>query len=344
MALKYQDQVGQQPDWANVVTNVAMIDTPKLAWLPAGPAIVSTERHYQAETYRNPGRNSHPDGVEVGNEQSAGETRKELRSVIQYSTKKASVTTLSQNVGNVAGVNDELGREIRKQTKELSRDIEAAISSAQECRIGVSGTTGYLTRGIPNWIQRSAQSLYPVDSSLYPSAAQIDTTATASLTEDVVLNILQGIGSTIRGTTTHTAFVAPGLQRAFNNMPMFIPSSGTTINAGAYPSPVRGGAFDRGIVRYVSPFGAVDLVLDYNNYALDSNGALQTGTTYNTHSGLFLHQDRWEFSWGSMNGGSGQPKWVENPYGGGKRSAFCESVWMLTCLNPAAEAKYAPAS
>jgi hypothetical protein len=344
MALKYSDQVGQQEDWANVITNVAMVDTPKLAWLPEGPNIISTERLYQAETYRPPSRNSHADGVPVGGEQSAGETRKELRSVIQYSTKRAGVTVLQQGFGNVAGVEDELGREIRKQTKELSKDIEAAISSAQECRVGVSGTTGYMTRGIPNWIQASPQAVYPVDSSLYPSAAQISTTATASLTEDVILNILQGMGTTTRDKQTITAFIGPTLQRIINNWPMFVPSSGSTINGGAYPSAVRGGAFDRGIVRYISPFGPVDLVLDYNNYALDSNGVAQSGTTYNTHSAFFLHQDKWQFSWGSMNGGSGKPKWVESGYEGGKRSAFCESVWMLTCLNPQGEGKYAPAS
>lgn len=344
MSLQYSAQVGQQDDWANVITNVAMIDTPKLAWLPEGPNLISTERQYQAETYRSPGRNSHADGVPVGGEQSAGETRKELRSVIQYSTKRAGVTVLQQGFGNVAGVEDELGREIRKQTKELSKDIEAAIGSAQECRVGVSGTTGYMTRGIPNWIQASAQGTYPVDSTLYPAAAQISTTATGSLTEDVILNILQGMGTTTRDKQAITAFIGPTLQRVINSWPMFIPSAGATINGGAYPSAVRGGAFDRGIVRYISPFGPVDLVLDYNNYALDSNGVAQSGTTYNTHSAFFLHQDKWQFSWGSMNGGSGKPKWLESAYEGGKRSAFCESVWMLTCLNPQGEGKYAPAS
>jgi hypothetical protein len=344
MSVKYSDQVGQQIDWSNLVTNVAMVDTPKMAWLPTGKALVSMERRYQAETYRNPGRNSHPDGVPVGGELSAGETRKELRSVAQYSSKRAGVTVLTQEYGNQAGVADELGAEIRKVTKEFSREVEAAIGSAQECRVGVTGTTGYLTRGIPNWIQASAQSVYPVDSTLYPASAQISTTATASLTEDVVLGILQGIGTTTRDKQTVTAFIGPTLQRVINTWPLWTPASGSTINGGAYPNPVRGGAFDKGIVRYVSPFCTVDLVMDYNNYALDSNGVLQTGTTYNSHSAFFLHQDKWEFNWGTMNGGSGQPKWMESAYEGGKRSAFMESVWMLTCKTPAGEGKYAPAT
>lgn len=333
MALPFANVVGVQQDWANVVTNVQMVDTPFLGWLPVGKAPVQPERLYQADTYRSPTENSHPDGKPVAGAKSAGENRKSLRSVIQYMTKAANVTKLTQDYGNQAGVADELAREITNQTKELSKDIECAFLSAQECRVGTS-TAGYKTRGVPNWIQASAQSVYPVDSTLYPAAAQIDTTATASLTEDVVLNIMQGIGTTTRSTNAVTAFIAPNLQRAFNNFPMFVPSTASTVNAGAYPFPIRGGVLDRGITRYLTPFGPLDLVLSYNNYALDSTA------TYKTHSGLFLHQDKWEVAWGT----GGMPKWVQKPYEGGQYEAFCEAIIMLTCWNPKGEAKYAPAT
>lgn len=333
MALPFANVVGVQQDWANVVTNVQMVDTPFLGWLPVGKAPVQPERLYQADAYRTPAENSHTDGKPVAGAKSAGENRKQLRSVIQYMTKAANVTKLTQDYGNQAGVADELAREITNQTKELSKDIECAFLSAQECRVGTS-TVGYKTRGVPNWIQASAQSVYPVDSTLYPSTAQIDTTATASLTEDVVLNIMQGIGTTTRSTNAVTAFIAPNLQRAFNNFPMFVPSTASTINAGAYPYPIRGGVLDRGITRYLTPFGPLDLVLSYNNYALD------TTATYKTHSGLFLHQDKWEVAWGQ----GGMPKWVQKPYEGGQYEAFCEAIIMLTCWNPKGEAKYAPAT
>ena len=335
MALKFEDVIGVQQDWANVVTNVQMVDTPFLGWLPVGKAPVQPERLYQADKFRDPAPNSHADGTPVDGAKSAGENRKSLRSIIQYLSKAANVTKLTQDYGNQAGVADELAREITTQTKELSKDIECAFLSAQECRVGVSGTSGYMTRGVPNWVQASAQSVYPVDSSLYPSTAQLDTTATASLTEDVVLNIMQGIGTTTRGTAPVTAFVAPNLQRAFNNFPMFTPSTASTVNAGAYPSPLRGGVLDRGITRYVTPFGPLDLVLSFNNYAFT------TGTsTLKTHSAFFLHQDKWEVAWGQ----GGMPKWVQKPYEGGQYEAFCEAVLMLTCWNPKGEAKYAPAS
>lgn len=337
--LPYAQTVGKKEDWANVVTNVQMINTPFMAWLPLGKQPAQAEYLYQAESYKNPGRNSHPDGVNVTGATSAGDQRVQLRSLIQYFTKAADVTKLAQDYGNNAAVADELATEIRKQTKELSNDMEAACLSPQECRIGVSGTVGYMWRGFPNWVQASAQAVYPVDSSQYPASTQISTTATASLTEDVVLNILQGIGQTTQSNETVTAFCGPNARRAFNNFPMFIPSSGTTINGGAYKREVRGGAFDRGIVRYVTPFGfEVDLVTSWRNYILDSNGNYQTGTTYNNYSMLFAHQSKWEFRWGN------KPTWTQKPYAGGKYEAFCEAIAQLVCWTPKGEGIYAPAS
>jgi hypothetical protein len=113
-----------------------------------------------------------------------------------------------------------------------------------------------------------------------------------------------------------------------------VASSGTTINAGAYPSEIRGGILDRGIKRYASPFGDVDLMLSYNNHTLDATA------TYKTHSTFFLHQDMWEVAWS----GGGMPKWMQKPYAGGLYEAFFETILMLTCFNPKGEGKWEPAT
>jgi len=303
---------------------------PLLAWLPIGKNPVQAERLYQADTYETPEENAHADGVTVTNMKSAGRNRVQMRSLIQYSTKAAGVTKLTQDYGNQAGVSDELGAEIAKQTKELSRDMEAACLSAQECVVGVSGTTGYKTRGIPNWIQTSAQSQYPVDSAARPPADSVSTTGYGSLSEDIVLNILESIAKTKRSSQTVTAFVGPKLKRLVNNFPMFLPSTAATTNNGSVVNSLRGNVYDRIIDRYNSDFGIIDFIISYNNYALGATDALKT------HSGLFLHQDMWELAWGD------KPNWVQKPYEGGKMEAFCEAIWMLTCWSPKAEGKYAP--
>jgi hypothetical protein len=328
--------VGKQEDWAQVVTNVAMVDTPFLGWLPVGKAPVAVERLYQADSYDPPAENSHPDGMTVIGAKSAGRNRVQLRSLIQYMTKMADVTKLTQELGNVAGVADELGDAITKETKELSKDIEAWMLSPQECRIGVTGITGYKSRGVPNWIQTGAQAVYPVDSSVRPPAASVDATATGSLTEDVVLNILQSIGQTTRSSRQMTAFVGPNGQRCFDNFPIFLPSTVATVNGGAYPSPIRGGAIDRMIKRYASPFGPLDLMLSYNNYALPAVAGVPNAATLVTHSFFILHQDMWEVAWHT------KPQWYRKAYEGGLYEAFCEAILMLTCWNPKGEGKYAP--
>lgn len=335
--LELQSVVGRQDDWANMVTNVQMVDTPCLAWLPVGKEIVAQERLYQGEVYDDPAENSHPDGKPVTGAKSAGRNRAALKSVIQYSTKAADVSKLTQDFGNQAAPRDELAHDIANQTKEFSKDMEAAILSIQNERIGVTGTVGFKTRGIPRWVQTDATghvSGYETPTALRPAAAQIGTTATGSLTEDVILNILQGIGTKTRSKETMTCFIGPTGKRAFNNFPMFVPSTASTVNAGAYPRAVRGGAFDRGINRYETDFGPVDLVLSYNNHAIDAT----TVATYQTHSAYFLHQSKWEVAWGA------KPKWMQKPYEGGMYEAFMEAIWMLTCWNPAGEGAWKPAS
>lgn len=342
MSLKYADVIGKKEEWANSITNALdLTNNPFMAWLPMGDKPAQARYDYQAEAYKAPKRNSHPNNSPVIGAGSAGDDRVQLSALIQYSTADASVGKLQQEYGNNAAIpsNGELAREITKQTTELRNDLENAMLSAQECRVGVDKTVGYLTRGVPNWIATSAQTVLPVDSSQFPSSAQIDTTATASLTEDIVLNMMQGVGTVTQSNETVTCFTGPGGRRAYNNFPMFVPSTASTVNSGAYPSPVRGSAFDRGISRYITPFGfPIDLVTSWKNYGLDSNGVAQTGTTYNSHSMLFLHQSKWEFRWGD------KPQWMERPYVGGMRSAFCETIWQLICWTPRGEAKYAPAT
>lgn len=330
--IRYDAVVGKKEDWANVVTNVVMIDTPVMGWLPGGPDIAQMEHLYQAESYKAPVLNAHVDGVPVTGATGAGDQRVALRSLAQYGTKAANVSMLTQDLGNQAGVDDELGHEIAKQTKEFSRDTEANVLSTQECQVGVTKTAAYKTRSIINWVQNGAQATFPVDQAVRTSATSISTTATANLTEDVVLNILQSIGTATRSTEAMTCFCGPSAQRVWDNFPIFQPNSNVTTNQGAYPQPMRGGAIDRVIKTYNSPFGSVSLVMSYNNYALDAAPA----ATLITHSMLFLHQRMWSFSWFK------KPTWMRKTYEGGQYEAFMEAVWRIECLNPFGEGRYSP--
>lgn len=344
--IAYPNIVGKQEDWANVITNVEMVDTPFLDWLRQDEKLASVEENYQAEQFDAPEENAHVDGKPVTKFKSAGDGRGRLKSYIQYYTKGASVTRLHQDLGNIAGVEDELARDILKRTKEMSRDMEASFLDDGESAED-NGATGYKTRGVGKWIQATAQSHAPVPADFLTPSASIDTTASASLTETIVLDILASMGGVTKSREPITCFTGHKTKRAFNNMPLFTP--GSTLLAGTptgatgvvYTKDLKGRAIDRLMERYNSDYGPVDLVLSWYNAALTGSATVQSLRAY------FLHQSRWAMAWGAQgNGGAanGKPTWFRKEYQGGSYEAFCEAIAMLKCLNPKGEGKYAPAS
>jgi hypothetical protein len=342
--ISYKQIVGNQEDWANIVTNVEMIATPFLDWLPVSDKIENVEKSYQAEVYRRPRENSHTDGTPVTGFDSAGDSRARLRALCQYFVATSSVTRLHQDVSDIDAITDELSNDILKRTKELSTDMEAAFLEDDDCRED-NGVQGYKTRGVGSWIQTGAQSLYPVPAAFRPPTASVSATATGSLTENTVLDILASMGEVTKSKEPITAFVGHKSKRAFNNMPLFTPSS--TLVGGSptgatgvvHTKPLKDRAIDRTIERYNSDFGPVDLVMSWYQLALGGNDIEKAFACY------FLHQSRWSMAWGpgaSKGAASGKPTWFRKEYEGGSYEAFCESIAMLICLNPKGEAKYQP--
>lgn len=342
--INYSQIVGKQEDWANIVTNVQMINTPFLDWLPVGEQIENVEKLYQAEQYRQPRQNSHVDGKPVTGYDSAGDGRAMIRALCQYFVATSSVTRLHQDVSNIAGIADELANDMVKRTKELSTDMEAVFLGAEDCRED-NGVQGYKTRGVGSWVQTGAQSLHPVHETFRPPTASVSTTATGSLTENTVLDILGSMGSVTKNKEVITAFMGPLAKRAFNNMPLFTPAS--TLVGGSptgstgvvYTKPLKDRAIDRTIERYNSDFGPVDLVLSWYQRNLDGSDLQKN------YESFFLHQSMWGMSWGPGSGkgaASGKPTWFKKEYVGGAYEAFCESIAMLMCKNPKGEGKWAP--
>lgn len=342
--LGYTSIVGNQEDWANMITNVEMAETPFLDWLPVGDQPVNVLYNYQAEKYDDPVDNAHIDGKPVVGFQSAGDGRAGLKALIQYFIKTTSVTRLHQDVSNIAGVEDELARDMVKRTKELARDIEVAFLEDNDHQED-TGSQGYKTRGVGSWVSSSAQTLYPVNSNFRPPSASISTTASSSLTETVILDILESMGGVTKSKTPITAFIGQKAKRAFNNIPLFTPGSvlvgGSPTGASGVVYNKNGKTIDRVFERYMTDFGPVDVPgISWYNVFLTGSATARAYRTY------FLHQNMWELRWGPGANGSGaksgKPTWFRKEYQGGAYEAFCETLAMLVCKNPKGEGKYAP--
>lgn len=333
--LNYNSVVGSKEVWAGVITNVDMGDTPIIDWLPETSRPKATVFHYQADEYADPEENSAVDGRPVTGFAAAGEGREELVAYSHNLKKTASVTRLHQDFTDIDGITNELSREITKKTKELGRDLEAHLGDDIECRADNS-IVGFKTRSIGDWIQATAQTTEPVPAAFRPPAASIDATATGSWTEQIVLNVLESMGSVNKTKQPITAFCGFKAKRAFNNLPLFTPAStligGTPTVGGYFQKSLQGRAVERLIERYVSDFGPVDLIPTW--WLMYFTG----GSYYPGYTTYFMHQPMWAWSWQQ------KPEWRTKPYQGGAQEAFCEALGMLVCWNPQGEGKMAPAS
>lgn len=335
--INYGNIVGNQEDWADMITNVEAESLPFLSWLPVGEKPVNSLHDYQADEYRDPVVNSHVDGRPVTGFQSAGATRGNLKALIQYATKAAAVTMLHQDVSNIAGVDDELAREIDKSNYELSTDIESAFLGNDEGRED-DGANGYKTRGVDEWIESSAQSLHPVPEAFRTPSAQILTTATAAITENDFIDLFREMGTTCKAAKPISGFLAPRAKQVFNRMPYFTPAS---VLIGGTPTGATGVTFQKGDTnqvgnvaeRYLTDYGVVDLRISWRNRQFATAGSVERNYT-----SFFLHRDRWSLGWNK------KPNWRRKEYQGGAYEAFCEAVFMLVCSNPKGEGKWRPAA
>jgi hypothetical protein len=327
--LTYENLVGNQEDWAEYITNVEMRETPFIDWLSVDKNdITNVLYQYQAEAYAAVGENSHVDGEPWKTFSSVGDGRGVLKSLIQWFDKTGSISKLSEDVTNIAGIADQMAREIPKKMKEMASDMEANFCEDWDGRED-NKVVGYKTRGVGSWIQVAAQTLYPVPSSFRTPTASISSTASASLTENTVRDILQSIAQTTKSKSALSLFCGPGLKRKFSDFQLYIPSSASTQATGVvFNSPM--GEINRAVDRYNSDFGPVDLILSYWLAAVNGSATVQS------YRGYFLHQDKWKVRWKQ------KPKVYNPEFKGGSYEFAMDAILMLVCLNPLGEGKYAP--
>lgn len=330
--LGIENLVGNQEDWANYITNVEVRETPFMAWLEMDKnPVKATEYSYQAEKWRTPRDNKHIDGRPWTGFQSVGEGRARLRSLIQWFDVTGSISKLSEDVTDIAGIADQLAREIPKSLKEMRQDMEVAFLEDNDHVIGETQQSAFETRGVGEWVKATAQTLYPVDENFRPPSASIDATASGSLTENIIRNILQSMQRQTKAQSTITGFVGDSLKKAFSDFQLYIPSSVSTQASGTtFQQSGTSKAITRAVDVYHSDFGRLELELNY--WLINLSGS----ATAQAFRGYFLHRPMWKMRWKQ------KPQVYKPEFKGGSFEFAADCIAMLVCLNPKAEGKYAP--
>ena len=213
------NQVGIRQDLSDLIAVVDAKTCPVVSTAKKGSEPINPLTQWQADAFATTGV---PSGVLSNTDISSSDfidnaaNRAILSARVQKFREVPSVDDLAQNISEVAGIGKkrEMAKAVTKSLEQIKRSMEAAFCSDQESQ-EQSGSDAYLTRGLGKWIQNGAQTDLPVAAAYRTPTASVNTTATASLTEANVQDVLQSIYEQTGKVSTYSLICGPNLKRAF---------------------------------------------------------------------------------------------------------------------------------
>lgn len=213
-------QTGIRQDLSDLIAVVDAKSCPVVSMAKKGAEPINPLTQWQADAFGAPtlaGVLSTSD-VSASDFEDQAANRVLLSARIQKFRRVPSVDDLAQHVSEVAGIGKkkEMARAVSKSLEMLKRDMEATFCSDQEGR-EQSGSNAYLTRGLGRWIQNGAQSDLPVNVNYRTPTGSLNATATASLTENNIQDMLQSIYAQTGKVSTYSLVCGPTLKRQFTS-------------------------------------------------------------------------------------------------------------------------------
>jgi hypothetical protein len=217
--LTINDQIskGLREDLSDLIAVVDAKSKPLLALAKKGAELVNPDVHsWQADGYNTPSFDGVLSSDDVSTYDSPAAQRAKLSGRCQKFRRSIMVDDFAANISDVAGVGrkKEMARGAAKSIEEIGRDIEAAFCSDRDSQ-QQSGSNPYRTRGLGSWIASAAQSDLPVDSNYRTPTGSITSTATDSITEGSIQNLLQSIYEQTGTVKNLVLLCGPTLKRRF---------------------------------------------------------------------------------------------------------------------------------
>ena len=220
-ATSITSQTGIRQDLSDLIAVVDAKSCPVISMAKKGAEPINPLTQWQADAFNAA---TVPAGVLSSSDVSSSDfvdnaaNRVLLSARIQKFREVPSVDDLAQHVSEVAGIGKkkEMARAVSKSLEQLKRSMEAAFCSDQE-GVEQSGSTPYKTRGLGKWIQNGAQSDLPVNAAYRTPTASINTTVTASLTENNIQDMLQSLYEQTGKSQTYSLVCGPALKRQFTS-------------------------------------------------------------------------------------------------------------------------------
>lgn len=326
--------VGDREDLQNWLTILEPEDTPKLSSFAKTPAPTNRLQEWQADTLANVSFGGVLEGNDVSAFNNESANRGRFGNYIQKFRQPWMVSD-EQEASDVAGVSSEVANSKTKAAREVKRSIEAAIGSDNEMQAD-TGIVPYKTRGLGKWIQATAQSVNPVPTKFLTPSANIDATATASLTEATFNGVFQSIFTQNGGRRAYDLFAGPNLVTSVNTFQRATGASGTTKTYMVTQAAEKN-RIDLNVSVYAGSFHTVTIIPDMFNGLLDG-AAVTTTTNQQLARGYVIDQNL--VGVGYMIGLNS----VELENQGGGRRGFVAATLALVVKNPKGLGKFAATS
>lgn len=324
---------GDREDLTDFLTILEPEDCPKTSTFAKTSKVFNTYQTWQADTLANVDFSGVLEGADVSAFNNESANRARFGNYVQMFRRPWMVSRL-QEASDPAGISSEVAQSKIKAMREIKRSFEAAVGSDNDMQAD-NGVVPWKTRGLGSWIKATAQTTNPVPTAFLTPTGNIDTTATASLTESVFNDVFQSIFQQNGGRRNYTLFAGPNLKRAISK---FQRQEGTTT-AKSYmvTQDATDHRVDLNVTFYDGDFHTVAIVPDLFNGLLD--GAAVTSTT-NQQKARGYVIDPMLVGVGYMIGVESEE--LEDQ--GGGRRGFVSATLLLMCKNPKGLGKFAGAS
>jgi hypothetical protein len=324
--------VGNREDLLDVLTVVDAKNTPISSSVAKTGADITNPSVYSylADSYNTPSTDGVVDSADVSEFSDATANRVLLSARAQKMRRTVRVSDFQANLADVAAIGrkKEFARATAKALTELKRDIEATISSDNDSVEG-SGSVAYKTRGLGSWIASGAQSDLPVPASQRTPSASLNNTATASLTETNLQNVLQSIYEQTGSQDRLILVAGPSLKKAITNFTRFTVNS--TSNVFNLRQTAQAASSDRlisNISFYEGDFSTVEIVTSLFLAANASTDAEKYARGY------VMSPDHLMLRYGR------RPRFQELEDAGGGPRGLVDTIVSLAVMSPKAMAKF----
>ncbi len=326
---------GIHEDLSDALVLIEPGDTPIFSMCRKGKEPANPLFQWPADKYDDPSTAGVLAGDDVSSFSDEHANRELLSGRIQKIRRAFKVDDLVENVADLAGVGKKqaFNKAAAKAMVECKIDIESVLGSDNDSQ-AQSGSDPYKTRGLGSWISSSAQSdrATAVPAAFRTPSASINTTATGSLTETNVTDVLESMYGVVKRRKNYDVICGTALKRAFSG---FIRTTTGATNVFSSVRMFTQSAESKKIVNmidiYESDFGA--LALHISSYlAVGSAAAVKAARGY------VLDMDQVELRFNR------KPRMVKLEDQGGGPRGFVDAILGLGVGNPSVLGKFAATS